>query len=270
LLRAGRTDYVINSDAVAYWELHKLPRPVIEILGTDQTMVLADDCEWNLYLEEEDIKTARHIQIATEGALYASIIEHGISRNLIVVSDDAGQFNVLLHALCWIHAERSINKIIPVGEKSKEDLEEVRGKLWGLYEDLKAYKVNPDPAEAERLDQLFDEIFTTKTHSALLNNALKRIYSNKSELLLVLRHPEIPLHNNLSENDIREYVKRRKISGGTRSEAGRRSRDTFTSLKKTCRKLGISFWEYLKDRLEKTQLIPKLAQLIRNRSIQPA
>jgi hypothetical protein len=62
-----------NSDAVAYWELHKLPRPVIEILGTDQTMVLADDCEWNLYLEEEDIKTARHIQIATEGALYASI-----------------------------------------------------------------------------------------------------------------------------------------------------------------------------------------------------
>jgi len=198
LLRAGRTDYVINSDAVAYWELHKLPRPVIEILGTDQTMVLADDCEWNLYLEEEDIKTARHIQIATEGALYASIIEHGISRNLIIVSDDAGQFNVLLHALCWIHAERSINKITPVGEKSKEDLEEVRGKLWGLYEDLKAYKVNPDPVEAERLDQLFDEIFTTKTHSASLNNALKRIYSNKSELLLVLRHPEIPLHNNLS------------------------------------------------------------------------
>lgn len=269
LLRAGRTDYVINSDAVVYWESHKLPQPVIKILSAGQPTVMADDCEWNVYLEEEGITTARHVQIATEGALYASIIEHGISRNLIIVSDDAGQFNVLLHALCWIHAERSINKITPVGEKSKEDLEEVRGKLWGLYEDLKAYKVNPDPAEAERLDQLFDEIFTTKTHSASLNNALKRIHSNKSELLLVLRHPEIPLHNNLSENDIREYVKRRKISGGTRSEAGRRSRDTFTSLKKTCRKLGISFWEYLKDRLAKTQLIPKLAELIRNRSIQP-
>ncbi|MFZ2407464.1 MAG: transposase [Methylobacter sp.] len=270
LLRAGRTDYVINSDAVAYWESHKLPQPVIKILGAGQPTVLADDCEWNVYLEEEGITTARHIQIATEGALYASIIEHGISRNLIIVSDDAGQFNVLLHALCWIHAERSINKITPVSEKGKEDLEEIRGKLWGLYKDLKAYKVNPEPAESERLDQLFDEIFTTKTHSASLNNALKRIYSNKSELLLVLRHPEIPLHNNLSENGIREYVKRRKISGGTRSEAGRRSRDTFTSLKKTCRKLGISFWEYLKDRLAKTQLIPKLAELIRNRSIQPA
>jgi hypothetical protein len=70
--------------------------------------------------------------------------------------------------------------------------------------------------------------------------------------------------------EAREYVKKRKISGGTRSDAGRRSRDTFTSLKKTCRKLGISFWLFLKDRLEKTQLIPTLAQLIRNKSIQPA
>jgi len=270
LLRAGRTDYVINSDAVTYWESHKLPRPVIEVLIADEPRVIADDPQWDLYLEEKSIKTARHFQIATEGALFASIIEHGVSRNLIIVSDDAGQFNVLLHALCWIHAERSINKITPVSEKGKEDLEEVRGKLWGLYGDLKAYKVNPDPAEAERLDLLFDEIFTTKTHSASLNKALKRIYSNKSELLLALRHPEIPLHNNLSENAIREYVKRRKISGGTRSEAGRRSRDTFTSLKKTCRKLGISFWEFIKDRLEKTQLIPKLDQLIRNRSVQPA
>jgi Transposase IS66 family len=270
LLRAGRTDYVINGDAVAYWESHKLPRPVIEILCVDQPTVLADDAQWDLHLEQKGIKTARHVQIATEGALFASIIEHGVSRNLIIVSDDAGQFNVLLHALCWIHAERSINKITPVSEKSKEDLEKVRGKLWGLYEDLKAYKVSPDPVEAQRLDQLFDEIFTTKTHSASLNKALKRIYDNKSELLLVLRHPEIPLHNNLSENGIREYVKRRKISGGTRSEAGRRSRDTFTSLKKTCRKLGISFWEYLKDRLAKNQLIPTLAQLIRTRSILPA
>jgi hypothetical protein len=270
LLRAGHTDYVINADAAAYWQLRGLPRAVMEILNADQPKVFADDPQWHQYLEQKGIKRARHIQIATEGALFASVLEHGVSRDLIIVSDDAGQFNVLLHALCWIHAERSINKITPVSDKGKEDLERVRGKLWGLYEDLKAYKVNPDAAVAERLERLFDEIFTTKTHSASLNNALGRIYRNKSELLLVLRHPETPLHNNLGENDIREYVKKRKISGGTRSEAGRRSRDTFTSLKKTCRKLRVSFWEYLRDRLAKTQLIPKLAQLIRNRSTQPA
>jgi hypothetical protein len=269
LLRAGRTDYVINSDAVAYWESHKLPRSVIEILAADQPMVLVDDPQWDLYLEQRGIKSARHVQIATEGALLASIIEHGLSRNLIIVSDDAGQFNVFLHALCWIHAERSINKITPVSEKGKEDLDKVREKLWELYKDLKAYKVNPDATEAQRLDQLFDKIFTAKTHSASLNNALKRIHNNKSELLLVLRHPGIPLHNNLSENGIREYVKRRKISGGTRSEAGRRSRDTFTSLKKTCRKLGISFWKYLYDRLKRIGSIPNLADLIVGRSLEP-
>ena len=80
-------------------------------------------------------------------------------------------------------------------------------------------------------------------------------HKNKSELLLVLDRPDIPLHNNGAENAIREYVKKRKISSSTRSELGRRCRDTFTSLKKTCRKLGISFWQYLKDRIEKTGFI---------------
>ena len=51
------------------------------------------------------------------------------------------------------------------------------------------------------------------------------------------------------DSSVREYVKKRKVSGSTRSDLGRRCRDTFTSLKKTCRKLGISFWEYLNDRV---------------------
>jgi len=85
---------------------------------------------------------------------------------------------------------------------------------------------------------------------------------NKEELLLVLKHPELPLHNNLSERDIREYVKKRKISGGTRSDEGRRCRDTFTSLKKTCKKLKINFWNYLRDRHRKKFTIPGLPILI--------
>jgi len=270
LLRSGHADYVVNVDAVAYWESNKLPRALLHLLSMDQPRVFGDDEQWDQYLKQKGIQGARHVQIATEGALIGSIIEHGVSKNLVVVSDDAGQFNVFLHALCWIHAERSINKITPVSEKGKDDLEKVRERLWQLYNELKAYKANPQPSEADRLDNLFDDIFTTRTSSASLNNALKRIYNNKSELLLVLRHPDIPLHNNLSENAIRDYVKRRKISGGTRSEAGRRSRDTFATLKKTCRKLKITFWQYLKDRLEKNHLIPKLAELIRNRSPQPA
>ena len=85
--------------------------------------------------------------------------------------------------------------------------------------------------------------------SDVFNRALSLIYNKKKELLKVLDRPEIPIHNNGSEQEIREYVKRRKISGGTRSEAGKACRDTFTSLKKTCYKLGVSFWDYLKGRL---------------------
>jgi len=102
------------------------------------------------------------------------------------------------------------------------------------------------------LEKRFDEIFTTQTCSEVLNAALRRLANNKEELLMVLNRPDIPLHNNLSEGDIREYVKKRKISGSTRSDAGRRCRDTFTSLKKTCRKLGLSFWNYLYDRVSKS------------------
>ena len=97
-----------------------------------------------------------------------------------------------------------------------------------------------------------------------LDLALKRLHRNKAELLLVLEHPEIPLHNNLSERDIREYVKKRKISGSTRSDLGRRCRDTFTSLKKTCRKLGVSFWEYLQDRVRGRNAIRPLHEIIRH------
>jgi hypothetical protein len=116
---------------------------------------------------------------------------------------------------------------------------------------------------------MFDEILTQTTASATLNLALRRIYRNKSELLLVLERPDIPIHNNGAENAIREYVKKRKISGGTRSDTGRRCRDTFTSLKKTCRKLGVSFWQYLKDRIENIGQIPDLPDLIRQQTLNP-
>ena len=88
-------------------------------------------------------------------------------------------------------------------------------------------------------------------------------------MLLVLDRPDIPLHNNGAENAIREYVKKRKISGSTRSEIGRQCRDTFTSLKKTCRKLGVSFWRYLEDRIENIGLIPDLQDLVRQQALNP-
>jgi hypothetical protein len=95
---------------------------------------------------------------------------------------------------------------------------------------------------------------------------LKEMRDHKADLLRVLQRPKVPLHNNAEESDIREYVQKRKISGGTRSASGRRCRDTFTSLKKTCRKLGVNFWNYLQDRLRGLGKVPRLADLIRQRA----
>ena len=97
-----------------------------------------------------------------------------------------------------------------------------------------------------------------------LNHVLHSFQRNRQELLRVLDYPELPLHNNRSENDIRDMVKKRKISAGTRSEDGRRCRDTFLSLKKTCVKHGLSFWEYLYDRVSGQNTIPPLTDLIRH------
>ena len=152
-------------------------------------------------------------------------------------------------------------------DEQREALERKRTDIWDYYRELKNYKKSPGEEEKVRLENRFDEIFKEETCFVVLNNALKRLYKNKDELLLVLSCPEIPLHNNLSESDIREYVKKRKISGSTRSTAGRRCRDTFTSLKKTCRKLGVSFWDYLQDRLTGvSETIPYLPKLIQSRA----
>lgn len=261
LLRAGHTDYVLNDAAREYLGRQKLPKAQLQLLAGEHTF--ADQAHWEAHLKEVGITTARHVQIATEGALLGSVLSHEMAPDLVILSDDAGQFNVLRHALCWVHAERTIHKLLPFSEDQREAVETVRGQLWELYQDLKAYQQAPCPQQKVQLEARFEDIFTAKTCFQTLNLALKRLQQNKAELLLVLDRPEVPLHNNGSEREIRDYVKKRKISASTRSEAGRRARDTFVSLKKTCRKLGLSFWHYLQDRLTRAQQIPPLPQLIR-------
>jgi len=215
-----------------------------------------------IYLQQLKITKKRHIRIATEGALLGTLIASGFPPDLVIISDDAGQFNVLLHALCWVHAERVFQRILPLNDIHTKELNWVHSQIWEIYSDLKRYKCDQDPLLRQAIEAHFDELCRTRTSFATLNQALKRLARNNKELLLVLERPDIPLHNNLSEGDIREYVIKRKISGSTRSENGRRCRDTFVSLKKTCRKQGISFWRFLSDRLGKQYLVPYLPDLL--------
>ena len=268
LLRAGNKGFILNSDALEYMSANGLPQYQLDKLVAVKDKTFSDDDTWSRFISSMGINSKTHVRIATEGGLVGSIIHNGFNKNLVIISDDAGQFNVFLHGLCWVHAERLIHKLVGYTKKHQAILDKTRSDIWQLYRDLKAYRLNPANSKKIKLEKRFDNLFTQKTGFVTLDLALKRIHNNKNELLLVLDRPDIPLHNNLSESDIREYVKKRKISGSTRSDTGKKCRDTFTSLKKTCRKLGISFWEYLDDRIQQKNIIPPLAELMKVKAFQ--
>jgi hypothetical protein len=271
LLRAGHTDYVINDAALSYMRERALSGPVIACLGEQPNKQFADTGAWQAHLEQLGITALKvhpnPVQIATEGALWGSIHSHEFLRGAVVVSDDAGQFDVGRHALCWVHAERLVHKLDTFTEPQRVAQRCVRSLIWRFYADLKAYRTNPTPRRRSELRVRFDRIFRRRTGFATLDRLLARLYANKAELLAVLDHPDIPLHTNGSENDIRCQVTRRRISGGTRSDLGRDCRDAFLGLAKTCAKLGIAFWDFLGSRLDIAgqPAVPPLADLIRCR-----
>jgi hypothetical protein len=271
LLRAGHPDYVVDDAALAYMRTRALAGSTIALLQAHPDKQFADTAAWQAHLERLGIAalTVRPdpVQIATEGALWGSIQSHGFLQDTIIVSDDAGQFVVGQHGLCWVHAERLVHKLETFTDDQRAAQERVRGLIWQFYADLKDYRRAPTPWQREHLRARFDYIFGLHTGFVTLDRLLQRLHANKAELLAVLDRPDIPLHTNGSENDIRCQVTRRKVSGGTRSDIGRDCRDAFLGLGKTCAKLGVAFWNYLGSRLAVPggPIIPSLPDLIRCR-----
>ena len=271
LLRAGYDDYVINAEALDYMRGRGLSGRVLRLLAEAQETRFADHAAWQAHLDAHGITAMRvqpdPVRIATEGALWGSVKDHGLVSDTVIVSDDAGQFNVGRHALCWIHAERLVHKLDAFTDNNRTLQQRLRRLIWRYYEALKAYQRNPDPKRRAALRARFDRIFRCRTGWATLDRLLARLHANKAELLMVLDRPEIPLHTNGSENDIRAFVTKRKVSGGTRSDDGRDCRDAFLSLLKTCQKLDIAFWDYLGARIgtPDTKVVPYLPEIVRQR-----
>jgi hypothetical protein len=271
LLRAGYADYIVNDEAIAYMRQRNLAASVITRLAEHPDRHFADQEAWTAHLEKLGITLLKvnpdPVEIASEGAIWGSIKSHGLLGKTVIISDDAGQFNVGEHGLCWVHAERLVHKLDAFTDENRKAQRHVRGLIWRFYRDLKAYRLAPSNRRKAALMARFDRIFMRQTGFITLDRLLKRLHANKAELLKVLERPEIPLHTNGSENDIRCVVTKRKVSGGTRSDVGRDCRDGFLGLVKTCKKLGIAFWDYLGARLGVTGQpnIPCLADLVHHR-----
>jgi hypothetical protein len=266
VLRGAHNDYVLNDTAFTYLAEHDMPAKVIASLESVKGQSFADDAAWQALLQRLGITAKLHVRLASEAALLGSVLSHGCNPALVILSDDAGQFGVMTHAQCWIHGDRRLQRLNAFNDQYQAEVDGVREQLWGYYAGLKAYRAAPDPAQKATLSARFDKLFTTTTNFVTINEVLRGIHQEKDEFLRVLERPEVPLHNNIAEGDIREYVSIRKVSAGTRSEGGRRCRDTFASLKKTCRKLEVPFWEYLLDRLTGAGKIPRLTELMRRKA----
>ncbi|WP_207460762.1 transposase [Azospirillum sp. SYSU D00513] len=275
LLRAGHEDYVINAAALEYMRKRGVPLGAVARLEAQSTRRFADEATWLDHLRRLDWPTRAHqldpVRLATEGALWGSINAHGLLPDTVIVSDDAGQFDVGLHALCWVHAERLVHKLDTFTPAQHTAQQHVRSLIWWFYADLKTYQRAPTPRRRAQLRARFERIFQRRTGFSTLDRLLARLRANGKELLRVLDRPDIPLHTNGSENDLRGHVTRRKVSGGTRSDQGRDARDGFLGLMKTCAKLGIAFWDFLGHHLgvPDSEHVSYLPDIIRQRAAQP-
>jgi hypothetical protein len=182
----------------------------------------------------------------------------------VLVCDDAPQFTWLTDevALCWVHAGRHYKKLIPSVALHQEQLERFLSKFWAYYHELRQYQEQPSEEERIRLEADFECLFATRTGYWALDERIMMTGAKKAELLVMLRHPEVPLHNNAAELGARQRVRKRDVSFGPRTVDGRKAWDTFMSLAATTKKLGVSFYHYMYDRIMEKNQVPSLAALI--------
>jgi len=185
-----------------------------------------------------------------------------------LVCDDAPQFKLLTQelGLCWVHDGRHYKKLNPVVPQHQKTLDEFLTKYWLFYHKLKDYKKAPSPARTAVLSREFDELFSTRMAYEQLNERIAKTQAKREELLLVLKYPELPLHNNDSELAARVQARARDVSLHTKSEQGTKIKDTFMTISQTAKKLGVRTYEYVRDRVSGEFKLPSLAQLIHEKS----
>jgi hypothetical protein len=199
-------------------------------------------------------------------AAYHAEVGHPVVR--LLICDDAKQFKLVTEelGLCWIHDGRHYKNLEPCVAYHRQLLDAFLERYWNYYKELLAYRQQPSAEEAMRLSGVFDELFSTATGYAALDQRIAKTKANKGQLLMVLRHPEIPLHNNPAELGARGRVRKRVVSYGPRSRRGAKAWDTFQTLLGTAKKLGVNFFHYLGDRIGGTCKMPSLANLIHQRA----
>lgn len=259
-----------TEDAETWLEAAKVSqvtRTTLTRLPRDQDLDEATLRQWlDAHLPRLGGQTRRLVVDALAVAAYQAQMEWPVVK--LLLCDDAPQFALITDelALCWVHEGRHYKKLTPTVALHCQELDRVLKDFWTFYDELLAYRERPTVEERTRLEARFETLFTTTTGYWALDERIRKTWAKKESLLLVLTHPELPLHNNASELGARQRVRKRAISFGPRTAEGAKAWDTFMSLAATSRKLGVNFLHYLHDRITGADEIPALATIIDERA----
>ena len=287
-----------NPYYTAYFTLKSKSRAsVIEMLSLDNFSYLFDDLSFsimatmglsNKYIEYlrattsqllyfksgvEDLlkqlfpdpkKHSKNRKIILEASSISSYQQSEYAIKYLIV-DDAPQFKLITEnlGLCWIHEGRHYKKLIPFFDINKKVLKQYIKTFWNFYDLLKDYKKTPTQEKQTELNNKFDEVFSKKTGYKKLDRQIERTRAKKEELLLVLLHPWLPIHNNSAELAARFQARNRDIHYHTMSSAGTKIKDTLATITMTSKKLSVNVFKYLFDKITKTYEMPTLAELIK-------
>ena len=262
--------FLVNEEALGYVEVCGLSAVRRRQLGQLPSGTSVDEATMQALLEAHlpglGPQQRHWILSATAVAAYHADLEFPVVR--LLVCDDAPQFTLVTDALalCWVHEGRHYKKLMPYVPHHRALVEDFRQRFWTYYDQLLAFRGQPTPEEAARLDREFEALFATVTGYEALDERIAKTHAKKACLLMVLAHPEIPLHNNPAELGARARVRKRDVSFGPRTREGANAWDTFMTLAVTATKLGISFYHYIYDRVSGAYQMPALADTIAERA----
>jgi hypothetical protein len=262
----------VNAEAISFLYVFGLAQRTVRIVqGLPQDQDLSE-AEFKALLDERlpalGPQQRSHILEAATVASYHAQLEFPVVK--LLLCDDAPQFNWVTEqlALCWIHEGRHYKKLDPSSPPFRNLLTEFTKQFWKYYDELLTYRQQPSTDEKARLETKFDTLFATVTGYRALDERIEKTKFKKTNLLLVLDHPEIPLHNNPAELGARQRVRKRDVSFGPRTHDGANAWDTFMTLTATAKKLGVSIYRYIHDRVSGACQMPDLADLITQRAIE--
>jgi len=270
LLCGNEKIYCLNEEAFELMEMFNIPQLWMEKLSffKGKTYNNEEMCRKMDYVFSSDGYKSTKMR-ALEAC---SIVAYHRMTNIPVVtnllSDDAPQFKKLTfqHALCWIHDGRNYKKLRPIVFYYQKKLEAFLDRYWDYYAKLCEFKIDPDAEVAEQLASEFDQLFSTETEYGQLDERISKTREKKESLLMVLTMPEIPLHNNAAELAARVKVRKRDVSLQTVTDEGTKANDTFMTIVQTAKKLGVSAYDYIFDRVSNTFEMLSLVQQIREKS----